>query len=73
MCKRAVCPGRNEPAKSGPGYPGSERPSKNLFFDGITALCLSSFGLPSGKAHKETARSGRSVTPDEPAQPDSTG
>jgi hypothetical protein len=49
------------------------RPSKNLFFDGITALCLSLFGFPGGKEHRETARSGQSVTPDEPAQPNSTG
>ena len=28
-------------------------PSKNMFFDGITALCLSSFGLTGGKEHGE--------------------
>jgi len=28
---------------------GALRPSKNQFFDGVTALCLSSFGLPDGK------------------------
>jgi len=46
------------------------RPSKNRFFDGLTVLCLSSFGLASGKEHRETARPGRSVPPDEPAQPE---
>jgi hypothetical protein len=46
------------------------RPSKDQFFDGLTVLCLSSFGLPGGKEHRETARSGRSVPPDEPAQPE---
>jgi len=35
------------------------RPSKNMFFDGITTFCLSPFGLPGGKTHGETARNGR--------------
>ncbi len=30
-------------------------PVKNQFFDGITAFCLSSFGLPGGKKHAEPA------------------
>jgi len=56
-----------------PLFAGALRPSKNQFFDGITALCLSSFGLPDGKEHRETALNGRSVVPDEPAQPEKTG
>jgi hypothetical protein len=34
-------------------------PPKIVFFDGITTFCLSSYGLPDGKMHKETARNGR--------------
>jgi hypothetical protein len=43
---------------------------KKLFFDGITALCLSLFGPPGGKEHREIAQNRRSVVPDEPAQPE---
>ncbi len=43
-------------------------PVKKHFFDGLSALSLSPFGLPDDKQHKETAHSGRSVTPDEPGQ-----
>jgi len=43
---------------------------KNFGFDGTTAFCLSSFGLPGGKMHKDTARNGRSVTPAKPAKPE---
>jgi len=46
---------------------------KKHFFDGITALCLSAFGLTSGKAYKEIAHCGQSVAPDQPAQPGKTG
>jgi len=46
---------------------------KKQFFGGITTLCLSAFGLTSGKAYKEIARNGRSVAPDQPAQPEETG
>jgi len=49
---------------------GGLSPSKNWFFDGLTVLCLSSFGLAGDKEHKETAHSGRSVAPDKPAQPE---
>jgi len=49
------------------------RPLKNQFFNGTTALCLSAFNLTSGKEHKEIARNGRSVAPDQPAQPEETG
>ncbi len=34
------------------------RPSKSQFFDGVTTFCLSSFGLPDGKTHRETALKG---------------
>jgi len=35
---------------------------QKLVFDGITALCLSPFGFPGGKEHKETALNGRSYS-----------
>jgi len=48
------------------------RPSKNQFFDGVTTFCLSPFGLPGGKTHRETALKGDRTAPDEPAQPEKT-
>jgi hypothetical protein len=59
--------------KKHPAFAGRSRPLKSRFFNGITALCLSAFDLTSGKEHKEIARNGRSVAPDQPAQPEETG
>jgi hypothetical protein len=60
-------------SRSAPGFFPARATVKPPALNGTTALDLPHFGSSGGKVRRETARNGRSVTPDKPVRPENRG